>query len=1707
NPNDAQLDKDGDGLTNLEEYLYGTNPTLVDTDGDVLSDSHELLIGTNPNDRDSDDDGLSDAEEVLQYSTDPLNPDSDGEGLSDGTEVNTVGSDPTLPDTDDDSLDDKEEVFDFDTNPLSKDTDMDTLEDADEIRVYGTNPKINDTDHDLLLDNEEILYGTNPLDVDSEDDGVNDGAEPDWNVDTDGDSLINALDPDSDDDLLLDGDEILLGSDPLNNDSDADNVIDGWDPAPMDSDADDDGVFDGSEATTWSYWYEAEELDPERGVVGGDNDARNGLALFSTGSGILFNYSVPVTDGDYKFFVRARGEFLETENRSILLSIEKNSTMIVNSDFHYLTPIYRWYSTPFFTVSQGMVQIITSTLFSWVVIDKVGLVRMESINSEVTDPLDQDTDGDLIIEGQESVLNSYWYEAEDFAWSPTQIVDNTTASNSKHVTPLPDGRVAFISDTSYIFPNGTYVVFVRAVSASLNSSNTMEVDITLGGDPITVPPVQFALVRQVVYNVVVRNVHLYEWLFALQFNLPADDTIDIDIRALGVLGDIFVDKVLLMKLEYWSDTAFVSYNNGTGTISSVLNVPRGISDPMDIDTDGDGYRAADGFLAQSTGWFTDGFEQYDIGTNPFDIDTDRDGDSDTLDPNPNSGDTDLDGIFDYIELLSNYDGIPSDPLNADSDADGIRDGDEDLNLDGTRTSGETNPTNPDTDMDGINDGIEIGIPDPNALPAAPPIITDPLNPDSDGDGILDGTEDSNGNGQHEPLLSETRADRADTDFDYLNDNEEPVYSTDPNNADSDADSLRDGFEVHIFGTNPLLNDTDGEGLLDGSEVYVFKTDPNDPDSDDDLLDDWEEVMVYRTNPLSNDTDGEGLDDYEETQTYGTDPNHPDTDRDGATDYEEVIAGTNPLNAPPLADFGLDRTVYRGVDVQLDARSSYDTDGTVEAYHWDFVGDLLLTLLHAWSPSVRFMQLGEYDVTLTVTDDDDETGSSTVTFTVINQPPTADAGLDQSVFTGFSVDFQSGAGSTDPDGTIVSYEWNFMDGTTGTGQSTTHVFGAAGTYYVTLTVIDNDGGRDTDTVVITAENPRPPDLFVSTDDIEFVTDGTDVIMSLTVQNDGDLDASSVSFEVSDEATGWTTSMSRDTGIEAGSSIDFNVTLAPEPLGFHNLRIEVDQNHAIEESDESNNVVYIVVPDADEDSLSDVGEVILGTNPNNSDSDGDTFKDGPHRAWSSKAWPVERDSLVDTDGDGLINALDTDSDNDGYSDEVDIDPLHDLLVKVSIDYLEIEDPIDFEIVTRSRTVRVPYLSCSWSGCRIRYRSFTIYYPWVEENRRAEPYFRVKVSDQWGSENWMHSEVPVAEDVQSYSSSNSPLFVANVPDDTDIVEVTVEAWDVDLTFNDQLDISFTGEDFSYSALFDLRAATQYQPGGYVVGIADSGSRDGTASSDDDDARISYSLSLDYELSYQEQMKLAEKFLPQLYFDVTEIWRPREISALLDHADLMDDTGTPVDFTPTPDELEAYAGMDYYLDLENTYHTQDSPEHDLTIYSHVFTSYKEYIIVQYWFFYIYDLWNNWHEGDWEMIQLILPPKGNSAVENLVPEVAGYSWHNHIERSGWVFDLLSTLTNHPVVFVEKGSHASGFIPLGGTYLPEDMSQYSLELITNEGWLRYDGLWGAQGPTGFAGPPGPVFRSGWILSPPHFPGTYGLYTAYMWTDPIFWHNYTTGATL
>ncbi|KXK26370.1 MAG: hypothetical protein TR69_WS6001000372 [candidate division WS6 bacterium OLB20] len=126
-----------------------TGDTEVDTDGDGITDSEELVLGTDPDNPDTDGDGLEDGLE-LEIRTDPLEVDSDGDGLTDGFEYNFSDPegvhqlDPTKADTDMNGVTDGDEDFDSDG--------LDTLQElAEETDILSP-----DTDGDGLYDGEEV---------------------------------------------------------------------------------------------------------------------------------------------------------------------------------------------------------------------------------------------------------------------------------------------------------------------------------------------------------------------------------------------------------------------------------------------------------------------------------------------------------------------------------------------------------------------------------------------------------------------------------------------------------------------------------------------------------------------------------------------------------------------------------------------------------------------------------------------------------------------------------------------------------------------------------------------------------------------------------------------------------------------------------------------------------------------------------------------------------------------------------------------------------------------------------------------------------------------------------------------------------------------------------------------------------------------------------------------------------------------------------------------------------------------------------------------------------------------------------------------------------------------------------------------------------------------------------------------------------------
>jgi outer membrane protein OmpA-like peptidoglycan-associated protein len=138
-------------------------------------------------------------------------------------------------------------------------------------------------------------------------------------------------------------------------------------------------------------------------------------------------------------------------------------------------------------------------------------------------------------------------------------------------------------------------------------------------------------------------------------------------------------------------------------------------------------------------------------------------------------------------------------------------------------------------------------------------------------------------------------DDVDEDGDGLTFGEERKYGTNPYNADSDGDQLKDGAEVWRYNTDPLKADTDGDNISDGDEVNKYQTFPNKPDSDFDGLNDGMEILKFDTNPMREDSDGDGLKDGDEILKYGTNPLRVDSDNDGLSDGNELQYNTDPRN--------------------------------------------------------------------------------------------------------------------------------------------------------------------------------------------------------------------------------------------------------------------------------------------------------------------------------------------------------------------------------------------------------------------------------------------------------------------------------------------------------------------------------------------------------------------------------------------------------------------------------------------------------------------------------------------------------------------------------------------------------------------------------------------------------------------------------------------
>jgi len=179
-----------------------------------------------------------------------------------------------------------------------------------------------------------------------------------------------------------------------------------------------------------------------------------------------------------------------------------------------------------------------------------------------------------------------------------------------------------------------------------------------------------------------------------------------------------------------------------------------------------------------------------------------------------------------------------------------------------------------------------------------------------------------------------------------------------------------------------------------------------------------------------------------------------------------LSGYRPRPQAPRAVINGPASGPVGELLNFSGDGSSDSDGIIVSYIWDF-GDGVTA--SGANVSHQYGAAGSYPVRLTIIDNTGLSAAATLTVQITepvptNQPPTAVITGPVYGLVGETLTFD-GLGSDDSDGTLVDYRWEFEDGMTASGPTAAHSFSAAGNHAVTLTVTDNGGLSDTETLVV------------------------------------------------------------------------------------------------------------------------------------------------------------------------------------------------------------------------------------------------------------------------------------------------------------------------------------------------------------------------------------------------------------------------------------------------------------------------------------------------------------------------------------------------------------------------------------------------------------------------------------------------------------------
>ena len=272
---------------------------------------------------------------------------------------------------------------------------------------------------------------------------------------------------------------------------------------------------------------------------------------------------------------------------------------------------------------------------------------------------------------------------------------------------------------------------------------------------------------------------------------------------------------------------------------------------------------------------------------------------------------------------------------------------------------------------------------------------------------------------------------------------------------------------------------------------------------------------------------------------------------------------------------------------------------------------------------------------------------------------------------------------------------------------------------------------------------------------------------------------------------------------------------------------------------------------------------------------------------------------------------------------------------------------------------------------------------------------------------------------------------------------------------------------------------------------------------------------------LELLVRFAPVMRLHADELYRPHTVDLFINHSALVrkrsvffretEDTTiseSPTTLTVTSNEgSREVTGGDLYLDLSPDIRSHNASgdfaawyrtyagEYEYSVYGRIVED-AEATVIQYWFFYPFNDWENKHEGDWEVVMLQFPNNSRSeiAAGDISPSaILGYS--QHLDGTKIRLEGAETIDGRVVVYVALGSHANYFrecgvgynqrlhlgldrvsatgttlVPKGSPSTGEQVT-YVVRDISLEEWIQFGGKWGEYGPKTFGddGPAGPAF--------------------------------------